>query len=122
MPDQSPKALRRLYLQSLLEGVRISWPILSGLLAVQALLGAIVGLIEGWGIGKGLYFAFITGLTIGYGDLVPTRPLTQVLSIAIGFSGIALGGLVAALAVKSFQRIRETLKALPDRLFRRRSA
>jgi len=104
MPDQSPKALRRLYLQSLLEGVRISWPVLSGLLAVQALLGAIVGLIEGWGIGKGLYFAFITGLTIGYGDLVPTRPLTPILSIVIGFSGLALGGLVAALAVKSFQR------------------
>lgn len=104
MPDQSTKALRRLYLQSLLEGVRISWPVLSGLLAVQALLGAIVGLIEGWGIGKGLYFAFITGLTIGYGDLVPTRPLTQILSIVIGFSGLALGGLVAALAVKSFQR------------------
>jgi hypothetical protein len=104
MPDRSPKALRRLYLQSLLEGIRISWPVLSGLLVVQALLGTIVGLIEGWGVGKGLYFAFITGLTIGYGDLVPTQPSTQILSIVIGFSGIALGGLVAALAVKSFQR------------------
>lgn len=104
MPDHSPKTLRQLYLKSLLEGIRISWPVLSGLLAVRALPGVVVGLIEGWGIGKGLYFAFITGLTIGYGDLVPTQPLTQILSIVIGFSGIALGGLVAALAVKSFQR------------------
>ncbi len=104
MPDLSPKALRHIYLQSLLEGIRISWPVLSGLLLMQAILGAVVGIVEGWGVGKGLYFAFITGLTIGYGDLVPTRPLTQILSIVIGFSGIALGGLVAALAVKSFQR------------------
>ena len=106
MPDRSPKALRRLYLYSLLEGIRITWPVLSSLLVLQAVLGAIVGLVEGWGIGKGLYFAFITGLTIGYGDYVPTRPLTQILAIVIGFSGIALGGLVAELAVKSFQRSR----------------
>ena len=104
MPDRSPKELRRAYWHSLREGMHIAWPVMSVLLIVQALLGAIVGLIEGWGIGKGVYFAFITGLTIGYGDFVPTRPLTQVLSVVIGFSGIALGGLVAALAVKAFQR------------------
>ncbi len=71
---------------------------------MQAILGVMVGLLEGWGIGQGVYFAFITGLTIGYGDLVPTRPLTRTLAVAIGFLGIILGGLVAALAIKAFQR------------------
>lgn len=101
-----PKELRRHYLYSLLKSIRITWPVLSSLLVLQAVQRAIVGLIEGSGIGKDLYFAFITGLTIGYGDYVPTRPLTQILAIVIGFSGIALGGLVAALAMKSFQRRR----------------
>lgn len=104
MAARSPKELRHAYRHSLLEGLRITWPVLSMLLIVQASLGAIVGLLEGWGIGKGIYFAFITGLTIGYGDLVPTRPLTQVLAVVIGFCGIALGGLVAALAVRAFQK------------------
>jgi hypothetical protein len=104
MANRPPADLRHAYWHSLVEGVRITWPVLSALLAIQASLGAVVGLIEGWGIGKGIYFAFITGLTIGYGDLVPTRPLTQVLAVVIGFSGIFLGGLIAALAVKAFQR------------------
>ena len=75
----------------------------TGLLVLQALLGAAVGLIEGWGVGPGVYFAFITGLTVGYGDLVPTGGLTRILAVAIGFFGIALTGLVAALAVRAFQ-------------------
>lgn len=75
----------------------------TGLLVLQALLGAVVGLIEGWGVGPGVYFAFITGLTVGYGDLVPTGALTRTLSVVIGFCGIALTGLVAALAVRAFQ-------------------
>ena len=104
MADRSPKELRHAYLHSLVEGVRITWPVLSVLLVIQASLGVVVGLLEGWGIGKGVYFAFITGLTIGYGDLVPTRPVTQVLAVIIGFSGVSLGGLIAALAVKAFQR------------------
>ena len=75
----------------------------TGLLFLQALLGAVVGLVEGWGVGPGVYFAFITGLTVGYGDLVPTGALTRMLSVVIGFCGIALTGLVAALAVRAFQ-------------------
>jgi len=77
--------------------------VFTGLLVLQALLGTVVGLIEGWGVGPGVYFAFITGLTVGYGDLVPTSSLTRTLSVVIGFCGIALTGLVAALAVRAFQ-------------------
>jgi hypothetical protein len=67
------------------------------------LLGVVVGLVEGWGIWQGIYFAFITGLTIGYGDLAPRHVLTRLLAVAIGFLGILLTGLIAALAVKAFQ-------------------
>jgi hypothetical protein len=96
-------SIRLIYLSSIADGLHVTWPILSSLLMVQAGLGAIIGMIENWGIWQGIYFAFITGLTIGYGDLVPRQPLTQVLAVAIGFSGIALTGLVAALAVRALQ-------------------
>jgi len=91
------------FARSLLDGVRVTWPVISGLLFCQAGLGMVVGAIEGWGAWKGIYFAFITGLTIGYGDLVPTQALTRILAVAVGFFGIALTGIVAALAVRALQ-------------------
>lgn len=96
-------ALRRLYWRSFLAGVAIVWPVLSALLAAKAALGAVVAAVEGWTLGQGVYFAFVTGLTIGYGDLVPRHSLTRILAVAIGFLGIILMGLVSALAVKAFQ-------------------
>ena len=84
-------------------GLAIVWPVLSGLLLLKAFLGAVVGLVEGWGVWQGIYFAFITGLTIGYGDLAPRHVVTRLLAVTIGFLGILLTGLVAALAVKAFQ-------------------
>jgi len=50
-----------------------------------------------------LYFTFVTGLTIGYGDLAPQRTLSRILAIVIGFSGIVLTGLVAALIVQALR-------------------
>jgi hypothetical protein len=84
-------------------GLAIVWPVVSSLLVLKALLGVVVGLVEGWGVWQGIYFAFITGLTIGYGDLVPHHVVTRLLAVAIGFLGISLTGIVAALAVKAFQ-------------------
>jgi hypothetical protein len=84
-------------------GLKVVWPILSGLLAIMAVLGITVALLEHWPIGDGLYFAFVSGLTIGYGDLVPKGPLARTLAISIGFTGILLTGLVAAVGVQALQ-------------------
>ena len=80
---------RRAFFGAFLRGLRVLWPILSGLFAVIAGLGAVVGAVEGWGVAQGVYFAFITGLTIGYGDLAPSRALTKILATVVGFLGIA---------------------------------
>jgi ion channel len=64
-------------------------------------LGLIVGMIEGWSIHESIYFAFVSGLTIGYGDLAPKSLLTRVLAILIGVCGVLLTALVAAIAVKA---------------------
>jgi Ion channel len=55
--------------------------------------------------GRPAYFTFVTGLTIGYGDLVPKRLLARLISLAIGFIGIQLTGLVAAIAVQALRKV-----------------
>ena len=63
--------------------------------------GLLIGTIEGWKVGDALYFTFVTGLTIGYGDFTPHFPSSRILAIVIGFSGIVLTGLVAAISVQA---------------------
>ena len=43
---------------------------------------------------------FVTGLTIGYGDLVTVRLITREIAVMIGLIGILLTGLVAAIGVR----------------------
>ena len=55
----------------------------------------------GWSVQESIYFAFVSGLTIGYGDLAPKSLLARVLAIAIGVCGVLFTALVAAVAVKA---------------------
>ena len=95
------RTLRRNFVAGLLAGLRVVWPILSVLLALIIALGLVVGLIEGWSVHESIYFAFVSGLTIGYGDLAPKSLLTRALAIGIGVCGVLLTALVAAIAVKA---------------------
>jgi hypothetical protein len=79
------------------------WPVLFAILARQLALGFLITWLERWSLGHGLYFTFVTGLTIGYGDLVPRQPLSRFLAILVGFFGVVLTGLVAAIAVRALQ-------------------
>ncbi|MBK7793524.1 MAG: two pore domain potassium channel family protein [Betaproteobacteria bacterium] len=95
------RRLRRNFAVGLLAGLRVVWPILSILLVLIIALGLVVGLLEGWSIHESIYFAFVSGLTIGYGDLAPKSLLTRALAIAIGVCGVLVTALVAAIAVKA---------------------
>ena len=95
--------LRWRFLAALWIELGVIWPILSGLVVAQLALGMIVGYLEGWVIRDAAYFTFVTGLTIGYGDLVPVRLGTRLIAVVIGFSGILLTGLVAAVGVRALQ-------------------
>ena len=96
--------MRRVFLSELWIGLKLLWPILSVLLGAMVILGAVIGWVEGWPFGEAIYFAFVSGLTIGYGDLVPGEPLSRVLAVLIGFTGVLLTGLVAALGVRALER------------------
>jgi hypothetical protein len=95
------RTLRRTFVAGLSHGLRVVWPILSGLLGLMAVFGLIIGRIEGWSVSESLYFSFVTGLTIGYGDLAPKTLLARSLAILIGLLGVLLTALVAAVAVRA---------------------
>jgi hypothetical protein len=96
--------LRRYFLAALWRELGVVWPILSGLIGFQLAVGLIIGFFEGWPVRDAAYFTFVTGLTIGYGDLVPSHLVTRIASVAIGLSGILVTGLVAAVGVRALQQ------------------
>ena len=100
----TPGELRRQFLVELLSGLRVTWPILSILLGVIVALGVVIGLLERWPMLDAIYFAFVSGLTIGYGDLVPKRPMSRVLAVGIGLTGVLLVGLIVAIGVNALER------------------
>jgi ion channel len=103
MNRPAPKIMRRRFFVALGHAIHLTWPVLSTILAVQVVLGLLIGFIEGWPIVDAMYFTFITGLTIGYGDVVPRQALARALAIGIGITGLFLTGVVAAIAVHAMR-------------------
>ena len=99
--------LRRQFLNGLVRGLKVVWPILSALIVLIVGLGVIVGLREGWSLQESVYFSFVTGLTIGYGDFSPKTLIGRVLAIGIGLCGILLVAVAAAVAVNALTDIQD---------------
>ena len=97
------RQMRRIFFAELFRLFRVVWPILSGILFAMVGPGLLIGHIEGWRVDDALYFTFVTGLTIGYGDLTPRHVVSRLLAVMIGFAGIVLTGLVAAVSVQALQ-------------------
>ncbi|MDR6670404.1 cytochrome b subunit of formate dehydrogenase [Rhizobium sp. 1399] len=95
------REMRRLFFVALARQLRVIWPILSGIVSVMIVSGLIIWRIENWRIDEAVYFTFVTGLTIGYGDFTPKHVSSRILSLVIGFAGIVLTGIVAAVTVKA---------------------
>jgi voltage-gated potassium channel len=56
---------------------------------------------DGIRLGDALYFTFITGLTIGYGDITPTTISGRVLSVVTGVIGVIFVGIIVAVATRA---------------------
>ena len=76
--------IRREFYKAVGYYLRIVWPILSTMLVVIVTFGLIISYLEGWQPFDGIYFGFVTGLTIGYGELVPKQALSRLLAILLG--------------------------------------
>ena len=86
---------------------RILWGMRSVLLVQLALivLGAFfISISEARPFGEALYFALITGLTVGYGDIVASTAIGQVISVLLGLIGLLFTGLVVAIAVRALEQ------------------
>ncbi|HEV7319767.1 MAG TPA: potassium channel family protein [Ensifer sp.] len=103
--------MRRRFFYKLYEQLNLLWPIFSAILLVMAGSGFVIGRIEDWRLDEALYFTFVTGLTIGYGDLTPKHLSARLLALVIGLCGIVLTGLVAAVSV---QALNATSRDDPD--------
>ena len=103
MNRPASKTVRRRFFVALGHAIHLTWPVLSTILAVQVALGLLIGFVEGWSVGDALYFTFVTGLTIGYGDIVPRQALARALAIGIGILGLFLTGVIASIAVQAMR-------------------
>ena len=77
-------------------------PIWGGIAILISLIGFLIGqLEEELSTSAALYFAWVTGTTVGYGDLVPTSGITRFLAIIVAIMGIMLTGIIVATAIEA---------------------
>ncbi len=86
--------------------VHYAWGIreVIGILLLLIILGGCaIAKLEGVKLGDAVYFAFITGLSIGYGDIAPKTDLGRVVSVAIGLIGMLFVGCAVAVATRALR-------------------
>ena len=94
---------------------RVIWQIKALVLMLNSLIvlgAAAVSLVEKVPFKDTLYFAFVTGLTIGYGDIVVKTHLGRLVAILIGFIGILFTGLLVAVLVLAVREGYEETKKI----------
>ena len=78
--------------------------VIASLILIIIIGAMLIARIEQLPLGESLYFSFVTGLTIGFGDIVATTAAGRIISILLGVTGILFSGLVVAAAVYALQR------------------
>jgi voltage-gated potassium channel len=89
------------FIEVFLLGLYFAMPLLVLFLVIISLLGLWVGRREGWSRSDGLYYAFITATTVGYGDRVPVSRFSKLLAVKIAFMGLMFTGIFVSIAVNA---------------------
>ena len=92
------------FVHILFVGFYFAAPILLTLCSLIILLAMLVGRIESWTRFDAIYWAFITALTVGYGDIRPKYKFSRILSIMIAALGIMFAGILVAITVEAASR------------------
>lgn len=80
------------------------------LLTVLVADAAAIAYFEKMSFADALYFTFVTGLTIGYGDIAPVTPIGRVVAILTGIQGLIITGIIVAVAVYALRKTMEQIK------------
>ena len=102
--------------------IKMAWQFMGNFLRVLLLLRGVMLLLlllslggaviiwaaEDVGLLDAVYFAAVTGLTVGYGDIVPCSWLGKLASVLIGIVGVVIMGILVAASVRALEF---TLKA-----------
>ena len=95
----------------------ICWQIRSVFFLLCSLIivcAAAISEVEKLPFGDTLYFASITALTIGYGDIVPHSVIGRLISVCLGIVGILFTGLIVGVTVRSVADALSHHKQHPD--------
>ena len=76
-------------------------PLLVSLGFLIIVLGQIVCHVEKWEKFDGLYWSFITAITVGYGDIRPLKKVSKALSVFIALVGVVFTGIIIAVALNT---------------------
>jgi voltage-gated potassium channel len=91
----------------------LALPLLLSMALLVAILGLIAAYLENWPVFVGIYWAFITATTVGYGDVRATGKTARSISVMIAFIGIVFTGITVAIAVESATRAYANHEDLP---------
>ena len=53
---------------------------------------------------EAIYAAFITALTIGYGDIIPAGPIGRIVAVILGIVGMMFVGVVVGATIEALKR------------------
>jgi hypothetical protein len=81
--------------------IRRFYALFLSLFALIVGIAAVITHLEKMPFGEALYFSFITGLTIGYGDIVVKTPFGRLAAVLLGLIGIVFTGLMVAAAIRA---------------------
>jgi voltage-gated potassium channel len=73
--------------------------------------------MEHWSYVDSFYFTGVTMMTIGYGDLHPTTPMSKIFTVFFAMGGVGIALLAASLIAGSYVERRE--KAIEEAMSRR---
>jgi voltage-gated potassium channel len=76
-------------------------PIWGFLSVVITLFGVVLAKLEGLAIGTGIYFAWITATTVGYGDIIPVNGSSRIVCVLLAIIGIINTGIILSIALNA---------------------